>query len=294
MSAWLALTWRAQLAPGETVLVLGATGVAGQLAVQLAKHLGAGRVLAAGRDQQLLATLPDLGADTTVSLDVTDQDLPAALAAAVADNPLDVVIDYLWGRPTEALIAAISRRGLAHAAPRVRLVEVGDSAGPTITLPAQVLRSSGLELCGSGAGTIPLDAVMAAPVHRPRGQRRTPDRRRAGPPRRGHRRLAARSARPPAGPPPLGQMLMTPAGWSAVERCQDLVGVVDPSNGWQRWFQRVPRHRDHTAPGQRFPERSTQPVNVACWHQAAYVSPKREPHCIPHMHLNNGLPPSHP
>ena len=73
-----------------------------------------------------------------------------------------MVIDYLWGRPTEALIAAISRRGLVHAAPRVRLVEVGDSAGPTITLPAQVLRSSGLELCGSGAGTIPLEAVMAA------------------------------------------------------------------------------------------------------------------------------------
>jgi NADPH:quinone reductase-like Zn-dependent oxidoreductase len=162
MSAWLALTWRARLAPAETVLVLGATGVAGQLAVQLAKHLGAGRVLAAGRDQQVLATLPDLGANTTVSLDVTDQDLPAALAAAVADSTVDVVIDYLWGRPTEALIAAIRRRGLVHAAPRVRLVEVGDSAGPTITLPAQVLRSSGLELCGSGAGTIPLEAIMAA------------------------------------------------------------------------------------------------------------------------------------
>jgi NADPH2:quinone reductase len=162
MSAWLALTWRARLAPGETVLVLGATGVAGQLAVQLAKQLGAGRVIAAGRDQQVLATLADLGADATVSLDVTDQDLPAALAAAVAEDAADVVIDYLWGRPTEALIAAISRSGLTHAAPRVRLVEVGDSAGPTITLPAQVLRSSGLELSGGGAGTTPLEAIMAA------------------------------------------------------------------------------------------------------------------------------------
>jgi NADPH:quinone reductase-like Zn-dependent oxidoreductase len=162
MSAWLALTWRARLAPGETVLVLGATGVAGQLAVQLATQLGAGRVIAAGRDQQVLATLPGLGADATVSLEMTDQDLPAAFTAAVTDNPADVVIDYLWGRPTEALIAAISRRGLTHAAPRVRLIEVGDSAGPTITLPAQVLRSSGLELSGSGAGTSPLEAIMAA------------------------------------------------------------------------------------------------------------------------------------
>jgi hypothetical protein len=112
--------------------------------------------------QQALAALPNLGADATVSLDVPDQDLPAAFAAAVADDAVDVVIDYLWGRPTEALIAAISRHGLTHAAPRVRLVEVGDSAGATITLPAQVLRSSRLELYGSGAGTIPLDAVMAA------------------------------------------------------------------------------------------------------------------------------------
>lgn len=59
MSSWLALTWRAQLAAGETVLVLGATGVAGQMAVQLAKHLGAGRVIAAGRDERILATLAD-------------------------------------------------------------------------------------------------------------------------------------------------------------------------------------------------------------------------------------------
>jgi NADPH2:quinone reductase len=144
------------------VLVLGATGVVGQLAVQFAKHLGAGAVIAAGRDRQVLATLPGLGADVTVSLDQPDQDLPAALAATIADTPVDVVIDYLWGRPTEALIAAISRRGLTHAAHRLRLVEVGDSAGATITLPAQVLRSSGLELRGSGAGTVPLDAIMAA------------------------------------------------------------------------------------------------------------------------------------
>jgi NADPH2:quinone reductase len=162
MSAWLALNWRARLAPGDTVLVLGATGAAGQLAVQLAKQLGGERVIGVGRDQDVLDALPDLGADATISLDQADQDLGEALAAAVAASGLDVVIDYLWGRPTEALIAAISRRGLTHAARRVRLVEVGDSAGPTITLPAQTLRSSGLEIAGSGAGTIPLQAVMAA------------------------------------------------------------------------------------------------------------------------------------
>jgi NADPH:quinone reductase-like Zn-dependent oxidoreductase len=162
MSAWLALTWRARLGRGETVLVLGATGVAGQLAVQLAKQLGGGPVIGAGRDHDVLDTLPELGADAIIALDQPDQDLAEAFAAAVATSGLDVVIDYLWGRPTEALIAAISRGRLTHAAPRVRLVEVGDSAGPTITLPAQILRSSGLEIVGSGAGTIPLQAIMAA------------------------------------------------------------------------------------------------------------------------------------
>jgi NADPH:quinone reductase-like Zn-dependent oxidoreductase len=162
MSGWLALSWRAQLVPGETVLVLGATGVAGQLAVQLAKRLGAGRVIAAGRDRQVLASLGDLGADATIHLDQADHDLTDALASVASDGGVQVVVDYLWGHPTEALIAAISRRGLTHAAPRVRLIEVGDSAGPTITLAAQVLRSSGLEILGSGAGTVPLDRIMHA------------------------------------------------------------------------------------------------------------------------------------
>ena len=214
MSAWLALTWRARLAPGETVLVLGATGVAGQLAVELAKRLGAGRVLAAGRDQQVLATLPDLGADQTVSLDQPDQDLPAAFAAAVAEDAVDVVIDYLWGRPTEALIAAVSRRGLTHHHP----------ARPgAAQFRAGAVRERRRHHPAGGHHGGP------ARVHRPRGRRRAPDGHRAAAPGRGCRRLAARSARPQARPPPIGQMLRPPTGWSAVERCQDLVGVVDPS-----------------------------------------------------------------
>jgi hypothetical protein len=60
------------------------------------------------------------------------------------------------------VLAAITRKGLTHVAPRVRLIEVGESAGPTITLPAAVLRSSALEIYGSGAGTVPIDRVMEA------------------------------------------------------------------------------------------------------------------------------------
>jgi NADPH:quinone reductase-like Zn-dependent oxidoreductase len=162
LSAWLALRWRAQLTEGETVLVLGATGAAGQLAVQIAKQLGAGRVIAAGRDERVLDALPDLGADALIQVDQADQDLTDALAGEDGAFGIDVVIDYLWGRPTEALIVAITRRELTEVEPRVRLIQVGDSAGPTIALPAEVLRRSGLEVYGSGAGTISFERVIEA------------------------------------------------------------------------------------------------------------------------------------
>jgi NADPH2:quinone reductase len=152
LSAWGALVWRAQLAPGETVLILGATGVTGKLAIQTAKLLGAGRVIAAGRNEPVLDTLHDLGADTTIHLGKPGQDLSAAFARAAGDSGFDVILDYLWGPPTEALLAAIARKDLKPASSRVRLVEVGESAGPTISLAAAVLRSSRLEILGAGSG----------------------------------------------------------------------------------------------------------------------------------------------
>jgi len=152
LSAWGALVWRAQLAPGETVLILGATGVTGKLAIQMAKLLGAGRVIAAGRNEQVLNTLHDLGADTTIHLGNPDQDLTEAFVREAGDSGFDVIIDYLWGPTTEALLAAIARRDLKSASSRVRLVEVGESAGPTVSLAAAVLRSSRLEILGTGSG----------------------------------------------------------------------------------------------------------------------------------------------
>lgn len=160
IASWLALTWRARLEPGETVLVLGATGASGQLAVQMAKGLGAGRIIAAGRNEQILKALPDLGADATVHLNTPNEELSAAIAKEASEEGIHVIVDYLWGLPTEAVLAAISRKGLTHTSPRVRLVEVGESAGPTITLPAAVLRSSGLEIYGTGFGTPPIERVF--------------------------------------------------------------------------------------------------------------------------------------
>jgi len=152
LSAWGALAWRAQLTAGETVLILGATGVTGKLAVQTAKLLGAGRVVAAGRNEKVLGTLHDLGADSTIRLDKAGPDLTEAFAREAGDAGFDVIIDYLWGPPTEALLAAIARRDLNPALSRVRLIEVGESAGPTISLAAAALRSSKLEILGAGSG----------------------------------------------------------------------------------------------------------------------------------------------
>ena len=155
LSAWGALKWRAQIAPGETVLVLGATGVTGRLAIQTAKLLGAGRVVAAGRNERVLASLEELGADAIIRLDKTGPELADVFAREVSAKGFDVVIDYLWGPPVEALLSAIARKDFHAASSRVRLVQVGESAGSAIPLPAAVLRSSRLEILGAGSGNAP-------------------------------------------------------------------------------------------------------------------------------------------
>jgi NADPH2:quinone reductase len=162
MSSWVALTARAQFVAGESVLILGATGIAGQLAVQIAKRLGARRVIAAGRNPQALDKLKTLGADAVISL---DQDQPAlidAFRAEYAGAGIDIVLDYLWGQPAEAALQAISQKGLRKAASRVRFVQIGSTAGNAISLPAATLRSSGLELLGSGFGSASLDQIKTA------------------------------------------------------------------------------------------------------------------------------------
>jgi NADPH2:quinone reductase len=160
LSSWLPLVWRARLAPGETVLILGATGVAGKLAVQIARHLGAGRVVAAGRNARILATLPDLGADATIALGQPDPELAASFAREAARKRFDVVLDYVWGRPTEVLLGAMTRHDVMGESATLRLIEIGEMAGPTISLPAAALRSSGIEIYGSGGGSVPHTAIF--------------------------------------------------------------------------------------------------------------------------------------
>jgi NADPH:quinone reductase-like Zn-dependent oxidoreductase len=163
LSSWLPLVWRAQLKPGETVLILGATGVAGKLAVQIAKIMGAGRVVAAGRNEKVLKSLHDLGADSTISLSLPDDELAAAFAGETERGNIDVILDYLWGRPTEVLLNVLTGHDFNKISQRVRLVEIGEMAGPTIKLHAEALRSSGVEIYGSGGGSIiPPKAIFEA------------------------------------------------------------------------------------------------------------------------------------
>ena len=158
MSAWMTLKERAGLVAGETALIMGATGVAGQLAIQVARYLGARRVIAAGRNADALAKAD---VDAIIALGQPEDAIRDALAAEAARG-IDVVVDYLWGHPTELVLEALAKGFKPEATQRTRFVEVGASAGPTITLPGATLRSIDLILMGSGFGAASLDRIFAA------------------------------------------------------------------------------------------------------------------------------------
>ena len=138
LAAWLALTWRANLQPGEHVLVLGASGVLGQIGVQAAKLLGAARVVAAARSQDGLERCLELGADAAVRLGEPD-DLPAALREAAAER-IDVVLDPVYGEPFVAAVNAASFGA--------RLVQIGAGAGAEATIPSAPIRGKMLVVMG--------------------------------------------------------------------------------------------------------------------------------------------------
>jgi NADPH:quinone reductase-like Zn-dependent oxidoreductase len=162
MSAWAALVERARLQPGEIVLVNGATGSAGRLAVRLAKHLGAGKVIATGRNETELQELLSLGADAVIPFTLGtplgakkyEQSLKEAFTAGV-----NVVVDYLWGESAKTVIVAIAK-AVEDATP-VRFVHTGGASGEEdITLPGAALRSSAIQLMGSGAKSVPLPRLL--------------------------------------------------------------------------------------------------------------------------------------
>jgi NADPH:quinone reductase-like Zn-dependent oxidoreductase len=155
LASWVALTRRARLTGGETVLVNGATGAAGSMAVQVARHLGAEKVIAVGRNRDRLATLD---ADVRIAL----EDGADGALRSEFDRGVDVVLDFVWGEPAMTVLkAAASNRGARTGEPRLRYVQIGNSAGAEIALRADMLRSSGLELLGSGIGSVAVKELLA-------------------------------------------------------------------------------------------------------------------------------------
>jgi NADPH:quinone reductase-like Zn-dependent oxidoreductase len=160
MSSWAAFKERAHLIAGENVLINGATGISGRLAVQIAKYMGAKRVIATGRNVEALEQLTSIGADATVPLTRSPKELETAFKEQFGGEGVDVILDYLWGQSAESLIVAAAKAG-KDGVP-IRFVQIGALSGGNITLPSAALRSSALVLMGSGIGSIPLEGLVSA------------------------------------------------------------------------------------------------------------------------------------
>ena len=146
----VALIYRAKIQKGDVVLINGATGVTGKLAVQCAKHRGASKVIVTGRNSEMLKALELLGADEIISLKQPEEDIFKLIKEIQTNTPIDIVLDYLWGHPTELILKAVKQT-----TPRkMKIVVIGEMAGSDIALPSAILRSTQIELLGSGIGSV--------------------------------------------------------------------------------------------------------------------------------------------
>lgn len=148
LAGWLPFAWRAPLTGGENVLVLGATGSVGLVAVQAAKLLGAARIVAAGRSAAGLERAADHGADATLQLDEHD-DLVTAFKSAFGGDGPTYVFDPLWGEPGAAAVSA--------AAPKATIINLGQAAGATAALASEAVRFKGLAILGFSVYGVPAD-----------------------------------------------------------------------------------------------------------------------------------------
>lgn len=154
LASWIALTRRAQVQKGETVMVLGATGSAGGMALDIARYLGAGKIIAVGRNEKKLQSL---NADVKVALN----DGSEAALREQFNQRVDIVLDFLWGEPAvHVLRAATMNRGSGAGEPRLRYVQLGTVAGDEVPIRGDMLRSSGLELIGSGIGSVAVNELI--------------------------------------------------------------------------------------------------------------------------------------
>lgn len=149
MSSWVSLKARARLARGEVALINGATGISGRLAVQIAKHLGAEKIIVTGRNGKVLDELGALGADAGISLLQDGDALEDSFRRQFTNGGVDIILDYLWGPSVERLLAAVAKEKSQRP---VRFIQIGAASAGTITLPYPVLRSCPLEMMGLASG----------------------------------------------------------------------------------------------------------------------------------------------
>lgn len=147
----MALRFKAAIQPGDVVLINGATGFTGMVAVQIAKHYGAAKVIATGRNVKSLQNLLTLGADEIIAITPDDAGFLAQVKQSHQQKPIDVMIDYLWGRTAELLLSSLMGQGAFTN--KIRFVSVGSMGGDLVQLSAANLRSVDLQLTGSGLGS---------------------------------------------------------------------------------------------------------------------------------------------
>lgn len=151
MGSAMALKFKAGLRPGNTVLINGATGITGRIAVQIAKIYGAGRVIVTGRNEKSLESLLELGADEVISLKLDDHDFKQKIKEAHQETPIDIILDYIWGHSVEMILSAFKGDGtFSH---KTKLVTIGGMSGDTIQLSSQILRGTDIQISGSGLGS---------------------------------------------------------------------------------------------------------------------------------------------
>lgn len=151
MGSAMALKFKAGLQPGNTVLINGATGITGRIAVQIAKLYGARKIIVTGRNEESLQSLRELGADEVISLQSTDDDFKQKIKEIHQQTPIDVVLDYIWGHSVEMILSAFKGDGsFSH---KTKLVTIGGMSGDTIQLSSQILRGTDIQISGSGLGS---------------------------------------------------------------------------------------------------------------------------------------------
>ncbi len=146
----MALLFQAKIKEDDTILINGATGITGKIAVQMARYRGASRIIVTGRDPESLQSLKELGADEIVSLKSDDETIINQLVRLNKETPVDIVLDYVWGHPVELILTAL-KEIKPHP---VRIITIGEMAGATISLPSSILRSKQIEILGSGIGSL--------------------------------------------------------------------------------------------------------------------------------------------